>query len=304
MTEGTPGETTAQKLPILETAGAVYTTTLGLRRHFVKAASIPLVISIALHQGIGVEIDEGFLWIAEGLADIIPYTMFAVAWHRLVLLGPEGATPTFVPRWESPYWRFLIYLAILELIVVISPILLAEFFFGDFELADSEAEEIEEEDFGLLSLGFYLVFFVSVLLGTLLILAPLTYFWMRFSFVLPATAVDQKFGFVRSWCETGEHGLRLTVLMMFFFAPFGAALLALYSASPDECPETSATSGTGGDFGLGCFAIDSFPVTVIDTGLYYIMIAFTVTLLSISFRTCTGWVPAASSAPAVNDESQ
>ena len=302
MTEDAPGETTVQKLPILGTAGTVYTTAFGLRGHFIKAASIPLFLSIALQQVIGFEIDEGFLGIAGYLLDLIPYTMFAVAWHRLVLLGPESATTTFVPRWESRNWRFLIYLAILELIVVISPILMAEFSFGGFELADSESEDVGEEDYGLLSLAIDLVFYVSVLLSTLLILTPLIYFWTRFSFVLPATALDQNFGFVRSWRETRLHGLRLTALMLLISTPFYAVLLALYSALPDECSGNLATSGTAGDFGLGCFAIDSFPVTVIENVLYYIVIVFTVTLLSIAFRTCTGWMPAVSPPSAQSGE--
>lgn len=229
--------------------------------------------------------------------------MFAVACHRLVLLGSDSAAPTFVPRWESRSWKFLIYLAILELILVVAPALLAELFFNDFEFADSQAEEVGDEEFDLLFLGIYLVFFVSALLAILFIFAPLTYVWMRFSFVFPATAVDQNFGFARSWHETRKHGLRLTALVLFVSVPFISALLAMSVFLPDECQGTSVTFGTTGDFEFGCFTIDSFPVTVINSGLSYIMIAFTVTLLSIAFRTCTGWVPAASSAPVGTDES-
>lgn len=298
MTDGPPGHLTKQKLPILETAGAVYTTAFSLRGHFMKAAAIPLLLSIAIRQGIGSEVDGGLLWIAEDLADLIPYTMFAVACHRLLLLGPDIAVSTLVPRWESRSWRFLIYIAILELILVVSPILSADILFGVFESSDGENGEIWEGDSDLISLLMDAIFWIFVFLFALLIIGPLTYVWVRFSFVLPATAVDRNFGFARSWRETRNYGLRLTALIWLIPSPVIAVFFAMYSVLPDKCQGTSSTIDAIGDAGLGCFAIESFPVAVIETGLYYIIIALTVTLLSIAFRTCTGWVPGVSTLPA------
>ncbi len=209
MNEADPSNNIETKLPILNTAGADFAAPYRLRKHLLKAISLPLVISVALARTLGPETDVGLVWVAQILLDLIPYSMFAVAWHRLILIGPENAAPTFVPSLTSRNWRFLIYLAILESLLLIGPIFSAEILMPDDNAVDTETAEYDSDVQILLS---DLPLYVAITLAVLLLSAPFVYIWVRFSFVFPATAVDHTHGFRRSWRETRSHGLRLTVL--------------------------------------------------------------------------------------------
>ncbi len=289
MDEVDPSNNIETKLPILKTAGAAFAAPYRLRKHLLKAISLPLVISVALARTLGPETDVGLVWAAQILLDLIPYTMFAVAWHRLSLIGPENAAPTFVPSLTSRNWRFLIYLAILESLLLIGPIFSAEILMPDDNASDTVTAEFDfDVQFFLSDLSLY----VASTLAVFLLSAPLVYLWVRFSFVFPATAVDHAHGFRRSWRETRSHGPSLTVLMYLISTPPLTAWLIWYLFIPAECPEISTIAVAASDSVSFCLAINSIAGTLIEYGIGYVLAVLAVSLISIAFRTCTGWVPA------------
>ena len=96
-------------LPVIQTVSATYGFVFGNLRWFVRAALVPYVMStllFALQVQISSEESPGLalLLIALGL---IPYTIFAVSWHRLALLGSAVGEPPLVPPWRSRHTRFL-----------------------------------------------------------------------------------------------------------------------------------------------------------------------------------------------------
>ncbi len=108
----------------------------------------------------------------------------------------------------------------------------------------------------------------------------------------PATAVDHTHGFRWSWRETRSHGPSLTVLMYLISTPALTAWLIMYLFLPAECPELSTIALEVSDSVSFCLAINSFAGTLIEYGIGYVLAVLDVSLISIAFRTCTGWVPA------------
>ena len=294
MDEVDPSNKIETKLPILKTAGAAFATPYRLRKHLLKAISLPFVISVALARTLGPETDVGLVWVVQILLDLIPYTMFAVAWHRLILVGPENAAPTFVPSLTSRSWQFLTYLAILQSFLLIGPIFSADMLMPDDNAINTETVEF---DFDVRIFLSELPLYVAVTLAVSLLSAPFVYLWVRFSFVFPATAVDHTHGFHRSWRETRSHGLRLTVLTYLVSTPALTAWLIWYLFIPAECPEISTIAVAVSDSVSFCLAINSFAGTLMDYGIGYVLAVLAVSLISIAFRTCTGWVPDASGSP-------
>ncbi len=203
-----------------------------------------------------------------GLLEVIAGTLFAVAWHRRVLLGPGAGAPAFRPSWEARHWLFLAYSLGVTVIVYVVMLLI------------SPAVGLI---FDFLRAGQGAAMALSGLVAFLLLFLLMFYFLMRFSFVFPAVAVDERYGLRHAWRHTKGHVLRLMGTLVLAAVPL--ALLSMLLAVL-----LSMLIGAV-DAGLMGKTLWAGGLWAVRTALYYLMIGLTVSVLSIAFRTCTGWVP-------------
>jgi hypothetical protein len=117
---------------VSETYGSVFIENLRL---LPRAALVPALLLIALSfllQALGLysdpndfqdsgeaAFDQALASLPAVLASVVlalPTIVFAVAWIRLTLLGPETAPPPLQPQWSSAHWRVLGYGALASLV--------------------------------------------------------------------------------------------------------------------------------------------------------------------------------------------
>ncbi|MEX2009450.1 MAG: hypothetical protein WEC41_04590, partial [Dongiaceae bacterium] len=187
-------------LPVPGTVAEAYRLLWAYRWESVRLGLVPVSVSFLLATIVGV-LPEGGPAVAAALADLIPLTLFAVNWHRLVLLGPSQAAAGLGVRWGVRETTFLV--RSLALGFGIGAIMAVPL------LAISAA--LQHTPVGLPVLG--LVIVAAVFLS------------LRLSLVFPAIAVDLAYGFAQSWKDTAGRGLRLLAAMLAASAPLWAALL-------------------------------------------------------------------------------
>ena len=216
------------------------------------------------------------LWIAFGLLDLVPYTLFGVAWHRIVLLGGAEA-PRMIPMWRRRHWRFLGY----ALTITLIGWTIAELYIALLlALSPGTMESAPAQIPG------------TVLLALITATWLVIYLTIRLSFVLPAVAVDERYGFAASWSHTRGQVMRLFYASFLMFLPLWLGFAVVFRMIAPFAP----------DLGTGSELATSMSATVVWLMLKYFMIALSVTLVSTAFRTCTGWVPAVSGLPAIPEE--
>jgi hypothetical protein len=181
-------------------------------------------------------------------------TLFAVAWHRFVLLGPTSARPRPIPPWRHRHWYFLGYLLLLEFVFYVPT---------DLPL--------------LFAVSTYVQVPISpwVILGAYMSNLAVLYLAARLSLVLPARAIDQELTLRQSWRRTQGQGLRLlaaTLLSMLPVLPF-AALLVWGDAFVDPI--------------FGSVKI-RYSLIILTN---FVPTALAVTVLSLAFRHCTSMQP-------------
>lgn len=256
-------------LPIAETVRAVYFATLSNFRGLAMAALLPILLSLLLMAlGRWFEGSAAFLF-AAALLDLLPYTLFGVAWHRIVLLG--NAEPArVITIWQRRHWRFLGYALAITLIgwtiAEIHLVLLQGYTLGPLE--DTPAQ-IPGPVLLVLLVSTWLVIYLTI----------------RLSFVLPAAAVDERYGFADSWRHTKGQVLRLFFATFVMILPVWLLFLIVF--------KLIASSAPGPEFAT------SLSATLIWLILKYLMIAFSLALISTAFRICTGWVPSVAGPPAI-----
>ena len=257
-----------------------------------RAALLPFLMTLVL---VAVSFPVAASPLLAGLAMILgflPYTIFGVAWHRLTLLGPTAGAPPLVPAWARRHWRFLGYLAAVTLIG-----------YGVAAVVLSIAFALVQPGAELMPLAWSVV----LIAGTLI----LAYVMMRLSFVFPAVAVDEAYRLRHAWTHTKGQGLRLLAAVLVTAIPmlaliwalsalFGAFLFVETGAAPDQysaAPEALMESIIAENF------LAIFISQVVMAALNYVLMALLVSVVSIAFRTCTGWVPALGGGPpALNGE--
>lgn len=274
-----------RRLPVIQTVSATYRFVFENLRWFVRAALVPYVIStllFALQVQIPAEESPGLalLLIALGL---IPYTLFAVSWHRLALLGPAAAVPPIVPPWRPRHSRFLGFFILVTLIGYFVVLPLAILVGG---LALASAKEVPT--------------LVLVLLVPSVTIA-MFYLTLRLSFVFPAISVDERYGLAESWRHTAGQGLRLLGAMMLAVLPIAltiAALFLIFAGAPLETlPEIPAEAAAPGSSLVAAVVFQ-----VLSAVLGYLLTAVMVSVMSFAFRACTGWIPAPAPSPPVRTE--
>jgi hypothetical protein len=285
MSDTTPPREALRKLPVIETVREAYVRVFRNPRLVARASLMPFSLSmalIALGFSVPVTSSLGFL---SAILGLLPYTFFGVAWHRLTLLGPVAGAPPLLPAWRQRHWRFLGYLLAVMLIG-----------YAAIAMVFSLAFAVVQPEIEAMSAGLGLMIFA----GT----AILAFIMARLSFVFPAVSVDESYRLRHAWTHTKGQGLRLIGATLLAAAPMvaliwavsgilGALLIAAPAAVPGQDglpPEARAQAFV--DANLGALMLTQ----AVGAAINYVLMALMVSVISIAFRTCTGWVPAAGGA--------
>jgi hypothetical protein len=286
------GTGSVDKLPILETASQAYRLVFGQPVSLIIALAVPFLLWNLLLFEVWPVIAEGLGTVfppAEaqggGLALtlqvvlsllvilafwIVPETLFAVMWHRFVLLGPVAAKPRPITLWRSRHWRFFGYLWIVTFVMTVP---MDPGFF--FILAVGPGSSLMSP--AMVAMG---------LVGVILSMAGV-YVIARLSLVLPASAIEFRCRFRESWRYTRGQGWRLIFATLLGGGPYIVLEILRASLAETEVVEM----GDGFNFvdrpAFGSLQIDQ---SVMMLG-FLLSTAITITVLSLAFRHCTGWRP-------------
>jgi hypothetical protein len=227
---------------------------------------------------------------------------FGLNWCRVMLLGPAGL-PARSLGWREPHWRFFGYGLLLFLVMLLSSLpmtAIASVIAGILGLAASPGEAGPR-------LGFVLLL---VFIGMIYVLA-------RLGFIFPAVAVEERYSLRLAWQHTAGQGQRMMAALFAAGFPiaiaqllltallleslFGVSLSELVPALPEPGaappgagqpdPALPDAAGATQAEAPSVAAILVFDLVAAVGNLLSFAVLFS--LLSIAFRTCTGWVPAA-----------
>lgn len=141
---------------------------------------------------------------ANGIASFAAYVMFAVAWIRRFLIGPEGATVGAAMRWGPRHWRFVSrFVALVVLLLVFGLLITVPI---NMLAASNPALEIFAR--------------ASLVIAMLLIAS-------RLFLVLPAAAVDDPLGFRDAAILTRGKSWYMLGIYLFSLVPALFALIIL-----------------------------------------------------------------------------
>jgi hypothetical protein len=258
-------------LPIGASVATAYRTVFGRLGHLMRAALVPFLLSvviIVLSRAAG---DSPVLIQVLGLLTLGPYTIFAVAWHRAVLLD---VPPPVIPGWGKRHWRFLGYL------LIVTAVSYAVSFLYQPVLASVllTPEGLETTTLDTRSI-------LVALIGLVLVM----YLFLRISFVFPAVAVDEHYGLALAWRHSKGQGLRLfgAMFMTMILAYLGMMIVLQIVLTP-----FIGALRESEDAAFLMMAVES-----LNLAFNYILIALSLSLISVAFRTCTGWIPDAPGPP-------
>ncbi len=281
MSDTTPPREALRKLPVVATAKEAYIRVFDNPRLLARASLAPFCLSLALivlSFTIPVVSALGYL---IGILNLLPYTFFGVAWHRLTLLGPVAGAPPLMPAWAPRHWRFLGYL--LATMLIGSGATAVVFSLG-FMAIQPDLDALPAATGLMLLAGFVIVAYVMI----------------RLSFVFPAVSVDEGYRLRHAWTHTKGQGLRLLGATVIAAVPMVAlvwgvneilAALLFAEAAPgqDGLPPVARMEAFV-DANLGALLL----IRTVTAAIDYVLMALVISVISIAFRTCTGWVPAGS----------
>ncbi len=280
MSQTTPPTAAIRKLPVGATAFEAYGRVFGNLALLARAAAFPFCLSFLL---VGLAVLGRAQPLMAGLVVILglaPYTIFGVTWHRVTLLGPQAGRPPLVTPWERRHWRFLGYLITVTLISYGVAIMI-------MSLALTFAPQSPEDES---------VFALAVLAVIAIIMA---YLMVRLCFVFPAVSVDEAYRLAHAWQHTKGQGLRLFAALLLTALPLvliiwvaSYVLDALLFPAEPEAMSGGQIPGPPATVSAPAFALSQ----IIIVALNYVLLALMLSAISISFRNCTGWVPAGSEA--------
>ncbi len=263
-----PPAQAVSNLPVFQTVVTALPLTYGDPALLLRAAAGGLILVAAAAAIFLVAPNIVTLLLMLLFAPLAAYSHFGVNWYRIVLLGPEGLVrPTL--RWDRRHWRVFGYalainFATLLLLVVLTLILP---FLGPF-------------------LGLAVIYLTA-----------------RLSFIFPALAVEEDYSLGLSWRHTQGQGLRLMSALLVTGIPLyillSIILNQVFTMLIGMRVAAVAALGPQNADVLAQMATQVSPVAVvtammISTALPMAVLAVLFSIVAIAFRTCTGWVPAAS----------
>lgn len=257
---------TAMQLPVFNIITEAIGDTWEHRRDFAAYAFLPiLVVSIigtlmsAVIGDVRIIINDPtqvppevmmrmfFGTVVNWLTSFALYTLFAVAWHRRILVGPE-ATVGAALRWDRRQWRFFRRLVVLIIILMVLMFLLA---------------------FLLLAVSP-----IAPVLSALPIVMGLIY--ARVALILPATATDTPMTVAESAKLTHGNSWRMflaIVLLPLVVVLIGGLVVLILAAPLTDIIGSSMTAW--------------FLVSLVAQTVNYIGFAAGITALSLAYRQLT-----------------
>jgi hypothetical protein len=289
MSQTTPPPAALRKLPVLETVLEAYRRVFGNLALVARAALFPFVLSMVLVAVSFGAAESPLLTTLAVILGFLPYTIFGVAWHRVTLLGPVAGMPPLVPALAQRHWRFLGYLMAVTVIGYAVTAMV-------FSLALAVFRPVAME--------MPLVWGIALIVGVLI----LAYVIVRLSFVFPAVAVDEAYRLKHSWTHTKGQGFRLLGAVIVTAVPMLVLLwpvswlfgMFIFSETAVPTDQGSALPEAQMEAFIEQNLVAIFVSQVAIAVLNYLLMALLVSVISIAFRTCTGWVPAMRGAPAVS----
>ncbi len=278
MSQTTPPPAALRKLAVLQTLSEAYGRVLTSLPVLARAALVPFLLSLALVAASFAAAESLPLTTLIVVLGFVPYTIFGIAWHRVTLLGPAAGAPPLVPAWRQRHWRFLGYLAAVTLIG-----------YGVTVMVFSIAFTVVQPGAEIRPRAWSVVLVTGAFV--------LAYVMMRLSFVFPAVAVDETYRLKHSWTHTKGQGLRLLGALLLTAIPMLAlvwvvsALFGAFLFTEPAAPEAQMEAVIAEN------SVAIFVSQMVVVALNYGLMALVVSVISIAFRTCTGWVPAAGGAP-------
>ncbi len=300
MSDSTPPPGPVAGLPIGKMILASYRAVLvEYPRHLPRAVFIPFCLSLAIIVGLFLSLGDDLRFYLDPmagdaraemtmmprwlgplvtLASLFPYVIFAVAWHRLILLGPEAAAPAWVPTWRRRHWRFfgtILVLILLFYLISFAIGMLALAVFAVVGAVGAAAEPMA---------GMSPLFMIPALVIAAVV------FWaiLRLSLVFPALAVEEHYGLGNAWRHTKGQGWRLLAIVVLGSIPILIANGVLTVLVAGLALLAASASQGGGAGSTLLLILSTYSVNVL---LGYLTAAFGVTFLSLCFRRLTGWVP-------------
>ena len=295
MSHTPPPDQAIDNLPIWRSVCFAYASLLGNLRHLPAALAAPLLISVALglfffNQSLDAmhdpESGNQLLSFIAGLAAYVPFIIFCVAWYRLLLLGPEKATPAFLPAWRVRHWKVLGYtIALMLMFIAATAVLVAVVLIVMATLVgvDSGAAGPGGSAGGPMVLGIFA--------GMLVVIGVA----LRFSFIFPALSVDEDYGLVHAWRHSKGQGIRLfaaCILTTLPLLPLGLLLnyILVVSTGASESIESGELQTIEEVLQNDAVRQYFLSMTILGNLLNYLWLALVVGLIAFAFRTCSGWV--------------
>ncbi len=220
------------------------------------------------------------------LVSFIPAVVFAIAWHRLILLGPVRAAPALVPSWQHRHWRYLGYAAGLGILVATVFLALDVNFTPTSVRRPPDALMLPEgqRTAGVLVPTMNEMALFMAKAQALLIIGVIA---LRLGFLFPAVAIDLRYGLRNAWHDMREQGLRILASAILVSVPAFVVYVAVVQAASRLSTLTLRKAGFGLNDFVVLLAVDQMLTAV---GLYLILAAF-VSMISLAFQWCSGWGP-------------
>jgi len=267
------------KLPIMDTVFEVFhflwDNRLDLFRMLaapVFALSILHMVLAAVFKGYTASETGGisavqFLALVVGIAlPMAFYVMFAVAWHRRCLRPEEQTTILTALKWDRRKTLFLFRFILISVVSFIGalPVLIISGIIGMTGAGGMAVSGVGGPGTA--------VFMMQALKLILIVVALLVQ--VRLSLLLPATALDQRLTLMEAWVISRGNSWRLLAVLLLSIAP--AMVIVVLVAS--------AISAIAQATGLGGTLTFQFIIRLAFNFAYYIVIAASVSALSMSYR--------------------
>ncbi len=203
---------------------------------------------------------EPWWWINTVVGSFLG-AVFAVGWHRLILLGSADATGPVqfrVSRREVKFFLFVVLLMI-------------PFYLGNLLIGLLTASP-DGDAAGAIGGG------LAAAAGSIVFIIVSTIIWVRCSFLFPAIAVEADQGLATAWRQTSGVAWRLFWAGMLVVIPLLIVVLVLFW--PDGPVLRAIRSAGFGDY----------PNVVVQQAVGYISYAAMVGVVSLAYKRRTGWV--------------
>jgi hypothetical protein len=241
----------------------------GNLRALFDIALVPTMISVALTlvgRWMSGERMEPLEAMAVKLVDFVPTAMFAVAWHRLVLLGPGAVAGTPGLGWTARERGYLGQFLLISAIPIILHALFWILLPWPVELSGTGALPPGVESAMPVGLGFTITVIIA----------------LRLSFGLAAPSVDVAWTPHLSWRYGKGNGptILFAILLMIALGTIVKMMATAFLLA-------MAVAMFGAPLSLGPWLV----VTLIAETVAYVSIAPMVTVQALIFRALTGWAP-------------